>query len=132
MNKVVFVLTALVLAGCASDPGKISTQYVSELQYQSYTCNQLAMESRRVSARTSELYGRVKKLADNDQAQMAVGLILLWPTLFFLEGGDGPEAAEYGRLKGEAEAIERAAITKNCSDKMERWTPPKPKKETDV
>jgi hypothetical protein len=45
---------------------------------------------------------------------MAVGMILFWPALFFLEGGDGPQAAEYGRLKGERDALERVAIQKKC------------------
>lgn len=45
---------------------------------------------------------------------MAVGMILFWPTLFFLEGGDGPEAAEYSRLKGEKGALEKIAVQKEC------------------
>jgi hypothetical protein len=40
---------------------------------------------------------------------MALGLILFWPSLFFLDG-DGPEAQEYARLKGEYEALEVASI----------------------
>jgi hypothetical protein len=45
---------------------------------------------------------------------MAIGLILFWPALFFLEGGDGPQAAEYARLRGEVDALERVAIVKKC------------------
>lgn len=45
---------------------------------------------------------------------MGVGLVLFWPTLFFLEGGDGPQAQEYARLKGERDAIERVSIQKKC------------------
>lgn len=45
---------------------------------------------------------------------MGVGLVLFWPTLFMLEGGDGPEAAEYARLKGEYEALRKVAIEKKC------------------
>lgn len=45
---------------------------------------------------------------------MAVGMLLFWPTLFFLEGGDGPQAAEYARLKGEVDALEKVAIAKKC------------------
>ena len=116
--------SVLRTAACASQPEKISAQYVSEVSYQHYSCDQLAMEARRISARTNELYIAVKDTADTDEVQMGVGLILLWPVLFFLEGGDGPEAAEYARLKGEADAIDRAAITKNCGVQMERWTPP--------
>ena len=48
-------------------------------------------------------------------AQMGVGLVLFWPTLFFLEGGDGAEAAEYARLKGERDALEQAYTQKKCS-----------------
>ena len=112
------------LVACASPPEKIPAQYVSELQYQSYDCQQLEMEARRISARTGELYQSVKKLSDNDSAQMGVGHILFWPTLFFLEGGDGPEAAEYSRLQGEADAMERAAISKKCTNNLERWEKP--------
>ena len=47
---------------------------------------------------------------------MGVGLILLWPSLFFLEGGDGLQANEYSRVKGEQDAIEQLMVQKNCSD----------------
>ena len=63
----------------------------------------------------NNLYTSLDDEADADEAQMAIGLILFWPALFFLEGGDGPEAAEYAQLKGESEALERAAIAKRCS-----------------
>ena len=68
--------------------------------------------------RASELHGQLKKTADNDAAQMGVGLILFWPVLFFLEGGDGPQAAEYARLKGERDALEEVAIFKKCDSDM--------------
>ena len=45
---------------------------------------------------------------------MAVGMLLFWPALFFLEGGDSPEAAEYSRLKGEVEALNEASMLKKC------------------
>ena len=65
----------------------------------------------------------LKKEASNDSAQMAIGLLLFWPALFFLEGGDGPEAAEYARLKGEYEALRTVAVQKKISfDKL----PPSP------
>lgn len=68
----------------------------------------------RVNIRANNLYANLKKTADNDSMQMAVGMILFWPTLFFLEGGDGLEATEYARLKGEREALEKVAIEKKC------------------
>jgi len=112
------ILTAIVgislLAGCATQPDNIASAYVSPLQYKDYDCDQVSMEMGRVTRRASELQASLKKTADDDQAQMAVGLILLWPTLFFLEGGDGPEAQEYARLKGERDALEKAAVEKKC------------------
>jgi len=50
---------------------------------------------------------------------MGVGLLLFWPTLFFLEGGDGPEAAQYADLKGEFEALRQASVQKCCEIEME-------------
>lgn len=44
---------------------------------------------------------------------MGVGLVLFWPTLFFLDGNSA-QAAEYGKLKGEFAALEQTAIKKNC------------------
>ena len=73
------------------------------------------MEAETIDRKISMLYGQLKKKAGDDQAQMAVGLILFWPALFFLEGGDGPQAAEYTRLKGDREAIDRVARFKDCS-----------------
>ncbi len=72
-----------------------------------------------LSHRVSELGGQVDKAASNDAMQMGVGLVLFWPTLFFLDG-DTPQAAEYARLKGEFDALEKAAIQKNCGLHIKR------------
>lgn len=115
MNKYLAgVLLAATLSGCASSPDKMAAAYVSPIQYQDYDCKQVGAELTRVSRRAQELYGQLDKTASNDAAQMAVGMVLFWPALFFLEGGDGPEAAEYSRLKGERDALEQVAIQKHC------------------
>ena len=108
----------LALAGCATQPDKIAAQYVSPIQFNNYTCEQVAGEMRGVHRRANELHGQLKKTANTDAAQMGIGLILFWPTLFFLEGGDGPQAAEYARLKGERDALEEVAILKKCDLEM--------------
>lgn len=109
------IMTGIIgLSGCATQPDEISSAYVSPIQYQGYSCDQVRMELARTTRRANELHGNLKETADTDQTQMAVGLILLWPTLFFLEGGDGPQAQEYARLKGERDALEDVAIQKNC------------------
>ncbi|EJL6412889.1 hypothetical protein NMS68_003444 [Vibrio cholerae] len=104
-----------ILSGCATAPDDITASYVSPLKYKDYDCGQLVMEMDYVSQRTTTLYQNLDKKADNDSAQMGVGLILFWPALFFLEGGDGPEAQEYAQLKGEFEAIRTATVEKKCA-----------------
>jgi hypothetical protein len=41
--------------------------------------------------------------------------VLFWPALFFLEGGDGAEAQEYARLKGEFDALQQMSVQKRCN-----------------
>jgi hypothetical protein len=105
--------TSLVLGGCATASKDIVSTYVSPLQYQSYDCAQLAAEGARIQSRVTALGGRLDKAADNDKALTGVGLVLFWPALFFL-GGTKDQEAEYGRLKGEYDAVQQAAIQKSC------------------
>ncbi|MCZ6466002.1 MAG: hypothetical protein O6829_01850, partial [Alphaproteobacteria bacterium] len=39
---------------------------------------------------------------------------------FFLEGGDGAEAMEYARIKGEREAIEKRSIEQKCAIEFQK------------
>ena len=114
-TKKIFALSAsiLILSGCATSSDKIATAYVSPLQYQSYDCDQLTSESVRLNQRVLALQGQVDKAAANDKAITGVGMILFWPALFAL-GGNTQQEAEYGRLKGEYEAIQQSAVAKKC------------------
>ncbi|HBC09161.1 MAG TPA: metal ABC transporter ATP-binding protein [Rhodospirillaceae bacterium] len=114
-KSVLGAIGLLFVAGCASSPDDMQRAYVSPTQFAPLGCTQLSGELERVSSRKVELYKQLKSTSDNDAVQMGVGLILFWPTLFFLEGGDGPQAAEYSRLLGEEEAIEKTMVQKNCS-----------------
>lgn len=108
------VIPVILTAGCATQPNKLGAADVSPIGYVRYDCDQIAMESDRISRRINTLYAQLKEEADADEWQMGVGLILLWPTLFWLEGGDGPEASEYRQLKGEYAALQHASVTKKC------------------
>ena len=122
-SKFIIAVTAF-LSACASQPNDIPTQSVSTLTYRNYDCDQIAMELDRINRRAGELYASLKNTADNDAMQMGVGLVLFWPTLFFLEGGDGVEAQEYARLKGERKAIETVAIQRKCAIEFKPLKPP--------
>jgi hypothetical protein len=103
----------LMLSGCATSSDKISASYISPMQYQSYDCDQLIAEGTRLNQRVITLQGQVDKAASNDKALTGVGVILFFPVLFAL-GGNQQQEAEYGRLKGEHEAVQQAAIVKKC------------------
>ncbi len=106
--------SAIALSGCAQQASEVAASYVSPLQYQSYSCNQIAQEATRVSARVSQLTGVQDQRASGDAAAMVVSAIIFWPALFFIRGDD-ENAAELARLKGEFEALQQAAIQKNCN-----------------
>ena len=102
-----------MLGACAKRADKIAPQYVSPLEYRDYDCDQISGEIRRVSRRASEVAGVQDRKAKNDSVAMGVGLIIFWPSLFFLGGGDQKE--QLSRLKGEYDALEQIAIQKKCA-----------------
>lgn len=107
-------LALAMISACATQPNKIAATYVSPMIYKDYDCDQIVLEQNRIERRTGELYSSLKKEASADSWQMGLGLVLFWPTLFMLEGGDGPEATEYARLRGEYEALNDVSVSKKC------------------
>jgi len=105
---------ATTTTGCATSAKNVGTAYVSPIQYQAYTCPQIGLEVQRLAFRVSEMTGKVDDKATRDAVAMGVGLVLFWPALFFLSGGNAAEQAELARLKGEYEALQQAAIARNC------------------
>ena len=119
MKKLITITLALSMFGCATHPKNMSASSVSSYQYKDYDCAQIAADYDRVSNRMNTLYNELASEANADAAQMTVGLVLFWPTLFFLEGGDDARAAEYSKLLGEHEELEKANIRKRCDIDIE-------------
>ena len=71
------------------------------------------MEMQRVGRRVNEVAGVQDAEATKDSVAMGIGLIVFWPALFFMIGKD--QEQELSRLKGEFEALEQAAIQKDCN-----------------
>lgn len=116
MKKLVLatcMISQLGLVACASKSDNISATYVSPLQYQGYNCNQIRTEMSRISRRVNEVAGVQDSQASKDSVALGVGMVLFWPALFFMIGKDKEE--ELSRLKGEYEALEQAAIQKDCN-----------------
>jgi hypothetical protein len=124
MKKTILtVAISMALLGCQTSPNKIASAYVSPLQYANYDCDQIVAELARVGDKTSQLNGELAKKASADTAKMTVGLILFWPTLFFLDG-DSAQNAEYAKIKGDYEALQKVAIEKKCNAPIKPIAPP--------
>lgn len=106
------LVAGLLATGCAPSSEKVSASYVSPMHYQDFSCKQIRMEMTRLSRRVNEVADVQDSHASKDGAAMGVGLVLFWPALFFMIGKDKEE--ELARLKGEYEALESAAIQKEC------------------
>lgn len=107
-------VSGLTLAGCASNPDSMRATDISPLQYKNYDCDQIAAEGARKSRRISDLHQSLASKASADAWQTAAGFVL-WPMFLTLEGGDGPDAAEYRQLKGEYEALTAVSVEKRCA-----------------
>ena len=125
-TKMLLVASALAVSGCATHPDKMQPASVSDVAYKNHSCEELAMEAKRINARLGELYEVLRADANNDNAQMVVGSLIFFPALFFLEGGNGPEASEYARLRGESEAIHTIASRKECGLDIKAYEAPTP------
>src|SRR5262245_45170124 len=108
-----------IATGCATKSTDIAPAYVSPTLYSNSTCPQLAEEARRVSARAALAAGVQDQKRSSDQVITTVSVIVFWPALFALNG-DGPQAAEVARLKGEMQAVEEASNQKNCGFQFQR------------
>lgn len=116
MNTRSLIAGAVILAlcACADKSDQIAASYVSPTLYQGMTCKQLATEAQSVVNRAQEASNAQDKKASNDAVATGVGMVLFWPALFFIKG-DGAQAAEVARLKGEITAIQQASNAKSCN-----------------
>ena len=110
------------LSGCANDPKNISASYVSPIQYEGYTCPQIREEAARLSSKAAEITGVQQSKANGDAVAMGVGLVLFWPSLFFIKG-DGSTATEVAHLKGQMDALEQASIKRKCNIQFQKEEP---------
>ncbi len=115
ISSLLLVASVIIFSGCSKKSSDIPITYISPMQYQNYSCDQLIGESQRIQQRVGQIGGRLDEAAANDKMLTGVGVVLFWPALFAL-GGTKEQEAEYGRLKGEYEAVQQSAIAKNCTN----------------
>lgn len=102
------IALALFAAGCAKNPESIAPAYVSEVGYQSYSCQQLAQEQQRLNEAYTVAEAQQKKARSNDIA----GVILIGLPVSSMSGDN--IAPQIANLKGQQEAVRKAMIAKNC------------------
>jgi len=125
-NKAGLVLVCAAMMGCAKSSEMVTGSYVSPLQYQNYSCQQIGEEAERISARVAQLSGVQDQKRSDDQLATAAAIVLFWPAAF-LVNGDDQNTAELSRLKGEFETIEKVSIQKSCNLQFRQQIAPPPK-----
>jgi hypothetical protein len=117
------VALSAALAGWASSAADITPAYVSPVQYQSYSCQQLALEAQSISTRAATLSGAQDSQRTKDGVATAAAIVIFWPAAFFV-GGDKQTAAELAQMKGQMVAVEQASIAKRCNIQFRCKPPP--------
>jgi hypothetical protein len=117
------VALCAALGGCASASEDITPAYVSPVAYQSYTCQQLALEAQSISTRAAALSGAQDGQRTKDQWTTAAAVVIFWPAAF-LVSGDKQTAAELSLMKGQMIAVEQASIAKKCGIQFQGQRPP--------
>jgi len=123
MRNLGIVVLGAALAGCASSAADIAPAYVSPVAYQSYTCQQLALEAQAISTRAATLSGAQDSQRTKDGVATAAAIVIFWPAAFFV-GGDKQTAAELSQMKGQMVAVEQASIVKKCGIQFQGPRPP--------
>lgn len=113
MRQIISIALCAVMAGCATNPDKVSARYVSPVIYSNYDCDQLRQEMVRIGAKVDEVTGQQRSKARNDQIAMGVGMVVFWPAPFMLALGEDKKSELQG-LKGQYDAVNEAAIMRKC------------------
>jgi hypothetical protein len=104
----------LSLAACASSPDSISARYVSPATYQTWSCEQLFEEKRRIHAEVARVADLQRENANADAVLLTVGVIIFWPALIGM-AATKDRKEDLSRLKGEFEAVDQTLRQKQCS-----------------
>jgi hypothetical protein len=120
-KKLGIVAATAALSACAPTPESIQPAYVSEVPYQTWSCQQLGEETIRLNAALSTASAQQHTARSNDIA----GVIFLGLPVGSMSGQSiAPQIARY---KGEQEAVNRALIRNNCPESTTPAAPPAPK-----
>ena len=102
------LLALVFVSGCMNMPtptSQITGAYTSGLNYQDYSCEQLAAEMASLARRENQL------VAAQEQRIKTSTVQAFW---WGVGQGDGVEASELANVRGEREAVRKAMEAKGC------------------
>lgn len=102
------VFAVMIAGGCAPHPRDIAPMYVSDLPYQSLTCDQLRSELLNVNTALNNTANQQVGARASD----AAGIVMIGLPVASMASRDS--TAQVAALKGAADAMKRAGAAKNC------------------
>jgi hypothetical protein len=105
---VLLIGAAVAIAGCAKSPESIAPAYVSTVNFQSWSCSQLAEEARRLNQALAEASTQQRNARTND----TIGVIFIGVPVSSLSGDN--IAPQIANLKGQIVAVQQAGNLRNC------------------
>jgi hypothetical protein len=108
MQKLIAIVLAATLAGCASRPESISATHVPPERYAQFDCASLRTQLAQARGNMNHFSGKQTQSARHDE----IGLLFFLPPLGKVIGNYSPEVAKY---KGEVDAIEKAMSRVRCT-----------------
>lgn len=111
--KTAAAVAAASLCACASAPDDVRPLYTSSVPYQELSCDQLAQKVGEIGDQVDKVTGQQTTKRRTDQAAVGVGVILFVPALLVMLTPDHKK--ELAKLKGQYEAVQRAAESKHCA-----------------
>ena len=108
----ILAAASLTLSACAADPDTVAPAYVSPMAFDAYDCRALRAEAVRLSDRIAQVTGQQEAAAAADATNAVIAAVTFWPALLWI--GSGDVSPELARLRGEAEALQAAAVRKGC------------------
>jgi len=102
------MLSALFIGGCATLPEKITPLEISDAHYLKWSCEQLSQEQPKLAASLASASDAQRRCRKAD----ITGLLFIGLPVASLTGFN--KSSEIARLKGELQALQRAAILESC------------------
>ena len=107
-SKSLLILIVFAFTGCMNMPtpvSQITPSYVSDIKYENFDCRRLKVELDGLIQRESQL------VVAQEQRRKTSEIQAFW---YGYGQGDGMEASELARVRGEIQAIKKGLALKGC------------------